>query len=712
MIARKYPNLSAAVLLALSGAASAADAPASAGLEEVVVTATKRETNAQTTPQSISAFSAEDLAVQQVNDIADLAMFTPGLFVGSDNGFGTTTTTIRGFGPLNLSMGGDEAVGIYIDGVYQGAPYGNQFTFIDVDQIEVLRGPQGTLYGRNATGGAILVSSVKPGPDTQVRADIGAGSFNSFEGRALVSGPVAGDNLYGKVAVGRTSRDGWANSPGLDTELNGEDNFNSSAGLRWVPGDVWDLALNVRYGTQDTTLAARNDNDGLPIDVIPAQFPNRTERDFGGATLNATANLSQATFTSITGYTNASVHSLTSSASDGLTQFLQHSKASAWYEEMRLSSVGSDRFTWLVGATATRQHASDVVDYVLLAKLVGADLGLIFDNTLLTTSYSGFVEAGWQVTDRLRLTAGTRYTQDEKEWGNCVSFGQFSNLLTAAVTPIQCNGTINNETRKWTASTPKAVIDFRVTDEIYAYASYNKGFRSGGWNTTSAVNPAAPYSTAFNPEYAESYEVGVKSELFDNTVRANVSVFQADYTDQQVRTIDPVFQLFGVRNAGSARTRGVELQVLAKPTSELTVVANAAWLDAVYRSFTYDFGGTPVDYSGNRLNSAPEWSYNLSVAYEFALPERGTLTPRVDASYQSRVYYIDANIAPYEDPGHEAINAHLRYEAASGRWGWDAYVNNVTDKQWRQYAYQGQASVVGVYYSLPRIAGIRFFWNQ
>ncbi|HVO47390.1 MAG TPA: TonB-dependent receptor plug domain-containing protein, partial [Steroidobacteraceae bacterium] len=407
----------AAFVAAFAGVASAAE-PA---LDEVVVTATKRTTNEQTTPQSITAFTSADLSVEHVKDLADLAMFTPGLFVGTDNGFGATTTAIRGFGPLNLSIGGDEAVGVYVDGVYQGSPYGNQFTFIDVDQIEVLRGPQGTLYGRNATGGAILVKTITPGPETVVSADIGAGQLNSYEGRALVSGQITDSGLFGKVAIGRTSRDGWATNPALGTKLNGEDSLNTSAGLRWYQGGVWDVMLNVHYGNQNNTLAARDANDGLPKDVIPAQFPNQGYRNFSGATLNATASLPWATFTSVTGYTNATSHSLTSSATDGLTQFLEQSKASEWYEELRLSSAGDSKLSWIAGTTAFRQQSSDVVDYVLTGKLLGGpdNLGIIFDNGLLATSYAGFVELAWQVTDRLRLTAGDRYTREEKDWSNC-----------------------------------------------------------------------------------------------------------------------------------------------------------------------------------------------------------------------------------------------------------------------------------------------------
>src|SRR5215470_3707431 len=166
---RQATSVAFAVLAALYGRATLGNENGAVGaLEEVVVTATKRTTNEQTTPQSITAFGAAELSAAHITDLADLAMYTPGLFVGSDNGFGALTTAIRGFGPLNLSIGGDEAVGVYIDGVYQGTPYGNQFTFIDVDHVEVLRGPQGTLYGRNATGGAIIINTLAPGQDTIV----------------------------------------------------------------------------------------------------------------------------------------------------------------------------------------------------------------------------------------------------------------------------------------------------------------------------------------------------------------------------------------------------------------------------------------------------------------------------------------------------------------------------------------------------------------
>jgi len=714
-IHRRYTQpLTAAILASLAAGATAADSGSDVtALQEVVVTATKRSTNEQTTPQSITAFSAADLAVAHINNMSDLAQFTPGLFVGSDNGFGAVTTAIRGFGPLNLSIGGDEAVGVYIDGVYQGSPYGNQFTFIDVDQIEVLRGPQGTLYGRNATGGAILINTLAPGRENIVRADIGASQLNGYEGRALLAGPLT-DTLSGKIAIGRTSRDGWATNPILGVKLNGQQDFNTSAGLRWTPGEVWDIALSARYGTQDSTLAAKDANDGLPMDQIPAEFPNQSNRSFSGATLNATAKLPWATFTAVTGWTNANNHSLTSSANVGLTQYLEVSKATEWYEELRLASNGEGPLSWILGVTGLQQHSSDILDYTLTGKLLGTDsgLGIIFDNGLVTTSYAGFAELGWQITDRIRLTAGDRYTRDKKEWSNCETFGQFSDLTTGTYSPVVCNTPFNRESRTWSASTPKGVLDVKITDAVYAYASFSKGFRSGGWNFTSAVDPATPYSTAFDPEYAKSWEVGLKSEFLDHRLRANASAYLADYSDLQVRTIDPVFHLLGVHNAGSARTKGIELQVLAKPNTALTVGANLAWERAQYKTFTYSSGGSAVDYAGNYLNNAPQWMGNLNLAYRFTLAGGAALTPRLDAAYQSRVYYTEANTAPYDGPGHESINVHLRYDAASGPWGWDVYVNNVTDKQWREYAYQGQANVVGANYALPRVAGIRLFWNQ
>jgi len=336
----------------------------------------------------------------------------------------------------------------------------------------------------------------------------------------------------------------------------------------------------------------------------------------------------------------------------------------------------------------------------------------VFDNALVTTSYAEFLELGWQLTDRIRLTAGDRYTHDKKEWSDCQTYGQFSDLSTASYSPIVCNTPYNTEVRSWSASTPKGVIDVKVTDFVYAYASVNKGFRSGGWNFTAAVDPKNPYSTAFNPEYATSYEAGVKSEFFDRRLRANLSAYLADYTDLQVRTIDPVYHLLGVHNAGSARTKGVELETLAKPTPALTVGANVAWERAQYKSFSYISAGTPVNYAGNYLGDAPEWMVNLNIGYRIPLAGRGSLTPRIDANYMTRVYFTEQNVAPYDANAHEAINVHLRYDAASGPWGWDAYINNVTDNQWRTYAYQGQLNVVGANYALPRIAGLRLFWNM
>jgi iron complex outermembrane recepter protein len=717
MVTRTNPHLSLAIIALLAVAPAAAFSAETdtdgAALTEVVVTATKRTTNEQTTPEAITAFSAADLSVRHVSDISDLAMYTPGLFVGADNGFGATTVAIRGFGPLNLLIGGDEAVGVYIDGVYQGTPYGNQFMFIDVDQAEVLRGPQGTLYGRNATGGAIIINTLTPGPDTVVRADIGAGQLNSYEGRALVSGPLT-DTLSGKIAIGRTSRDGWATNPILGTKLNGEDDFNTSAGLHWTPGGAWDVSLTARYGTEDDTLAGKNVNDGLPINEIPADFPNEGYRNFSGVTMNATATLPWATFTSTTGWTNTDRHFLTSSANVGLTEYLEESKAGEWYEEERLASKGDGKLTWIVGVNGFQQHADDVVDFDLTGRYLGAPtgLGIVFDNSLLTTSYAGFVELGWKLTDRLQLTLGDRYTRDRKVWTNCQTQGQFTDIDAASATPIACNGTFNSETRKWSASTPKGVLDLRITDLVYGYASVNRGFRSGGWNFTSPVNPATPYSTAFNPEYATSYEIGLKSEFFDRRMRANLSAYLANYTQLQVRTIDPVYHLLGVNNAGAARTKGVELETIAKPTETLAIGANVAWERAIYTSFSYISAGMPVNYAGNFLDNAPEWMVNFFCSYGIKLSHGGTLTPRFDASYESHVYYTEQNVSPYDAPGHEAVNVRLRYDAASAPWGWEVYVNNVTDNQWRTYAYQGELNVVGANYALPRLAGVRLFWNQ
>lgn len=674
-------------------------------LEEVIVTATKRDTNLQSTPVAITSFTSEELQASQSLVISDLQMSTPGLWVGADNGLGNNPMAIRGIGSLNLSLGADEAVGTYIDGVYQGRPYTSQFQFIDASDIEVLRGPQGTLYGRNATGGAILINTITPGPQPIVNAEISASQLNGFEGHGIASGPILGDTLFGKIAAGESSRDGYSTNTLTGQKLNGYRNYQLSSALRWTPNDSVDTTLRAFYGTNENTVASHNVLDGLPINDIPATFPNSGTKRYFGLTLNASIKLPIATLTSITGYTNSGTDTLLSNGDVGQTQYRDRNWSHQWYQELRLASDDTARITYLVGANFFHEGVGDRTDFALLF----VPVGLNFFNNLHTDSYAGFIEATAKLTTQLRFTAGIRYTHDKKDFQNCFAVGAYTNILTD-YDPAACNGMFASASNSWNASTPHFVLDYQFTPGVFAYVSATKGFRSGGWNYTESLSAAS----AFNPEYVWSYEAGLKTEFLDHRARANVSVFQADYTDTQVRVLDPAVDLFNVKNAGAARIRGVDTEVLTKPSSNLAIAVNLSWLDAKYTKFSYEQfgGGGIVNYAGNRLDYAPAWQGGLTADYAMPITDGATITPRVEASYVSNIYFNEENMPPANAPGHALVNLRLRYTSPSGGWGTQLFVENVTGHQTPAYSFVGSPpNVLAVYYGPPRVAGAQVFWK-
>lgn len=684
-------------------------------LEEVIVSATKRDTIARETPVTLTAFNAADLDGAGITSLDGIVKFTPGLYIGGDNGFGSNTLAIRGMGSLNLGIAADEAVGVYIDGVYQGRPYGNMFKFVDVAQIEVLRGPQGTLYGRNATGGAIIINTVRPGEDTIVRGDIGFGNYASFQGRALVSGPIANSEVYGKLAIGSSSIDGWGTNPLTGEKVNGNDDLYVSGALRRTLGDVWDFTLGAYFGDQDSTLSANNPLDDYPDDQFPATFPNMAKREYSGVTLNIVGDFEAATLTSTTGYTQGENSTFSSSANIGLTNFIGKRETDQIYQELRLASNGDGRFSWLVAATGFRETPEDLTKFALTPLATGgpSGFGILFDSEIETTSYAGFVQLGFTVTEKLGITAGARYTRDEKDWESCVLFGAFGSVYDPNIEAL-CDGNALYESQSWSETTPSLVVDYRFSEAVFGYASYTEGFRSGGWNRSRPINPSRPYDTAFNPEYAESYEVGLKAELLDGRMRTDLAIYLADYTDLQVRTVDPVLALAGVQNAGEAESKGVELQVLYIPTDAWTLSANMAWQSAEYTEFNYfEVTGEYVDYAGNSMNNAPEWQFGFYAEYEHLLAGGGTLTPRIDAGYISEVFFNETNTYPSNAPGHESINIALLYTTPSGQWGWRLYVNNVTDDLSRTYTYPGLTpDIFGAMYVQPITYGLQLIWNN
>jgi iron complex outermembrane recepter protein len=686
---------------ATSSATGASSANSSEEIQEVIVTATRRQTTVQTTPIAITALSGSDLQDNNITDITKLPLEVPSLFVGGNDNFGSNSVTIRGIGSLALGLGAEEAVGIYIDGVYQGKPYGNIFDFVDIDRIEVLEGPQGTLYGRNATGGAINIVTIQPGNEFTGQANATFTNLSGVNLSAYTVVPLISNVLSLKVAVGDEHRDGWAYDPTQNSHPYDLHNQYGSFALRWTPDSLTDVTLAGRAGNTYTGAMFKDANSTLPIDIFPDYYPSFTQNRFSAGSLTIDRDLGFAHLVSISGFQDASA--IVSSDSGLLPEetidFNSWQYTQQITQELRLVSKDAGPFSWLAGAQYYHENSRVYLPF----QVVIADAGVLFDAKLRTNSYSGYAEGTYKITDKISVTGGARYSVDAKEWHGC---GNTDIVLSEGISPADCAGPETvQQSRRWDALTPHAVLDYQATDQILLYTSATKGFRSGGWNFAIATDAQSP----FNPEYVWSYEAGIKSDWLDRTVRLNLTGFHANYSQLQVRA--NVGEFLSVYNAGSAKINGVELQSRFRPLEGLDIGLNAAWLDAVYTQYTYTTGGVVTDFSDQYLSRAPRWDFTGNVQYRFNVGSFVSVIPRAEYHYVSQLYYLQPDIQPEGSDAIHIVNLSVKFQPSHQPWNVSLFCDNATNIQYRTHTFDNPLGVVAASYSDPRIYGAKLQYN-
>jgi len=695
MFLARVMALGACTLMGLSVApAFAADDASQATLDEVVVTATKRETSLEKTPVSITVLSADTLKDDRIATITDLGSVTPGVVInGRAQGAGNPIT-IRGIGSDVLGLGADDAVAVYLDGVYQGRQYGAVSELPGVDRIEVLRGPQGTLYGRNATGGAISVVSKEPSTVSAVSFDAGYGSLNERSAAFFGTTGVFNDAAAVSLAAAYRQRDGYSHNAYTGTDLNDEENWTVNGAFSLLDVEGLHAVLRGDVGVLRSSFQSKAipDGDGNP-DSYDVNFPGREDRRFGGIGLTLDYDLGFATATSITATRRAAYHGTFDSDGTAADLFRidpyfedQHQ----FSEEIRLASKRDKPFQWLIGGYYFDEHASGTLDIPFI--IYASDISLISSNQ--THSYAAFGESSYQVTDKLKATVGLRYSIDHKAF-------DFDQEATGIFPTVPLSHSNNDAS----ATTPRFVLEYQATPDVMVYGSASKGFKSGGF---SALNPL-PFGSPrpFFPEYVWAYEGGIKSELLDHRLRWNNTVFYYNYTNLQVRTSDQ-YGFVVIQNAASAHIKGAETELELKPSRDWNLGVNLAYLDARYTQFVSDVPGlTVVDDSGKTLNRAPRWSTDAWAQYTYTLGASGSLTLRGQYSYKTTVYYTTDNVQPYGTGPEGEAKARLTYAAPGNGWSVSLYGDNLTDRRYRTSVFD----VVGVpqaLYNLPRTYGVEF----
>lgn len=706
--------MTGAALIAVSGfAAGAARAQVSAStaeIEEVVVTAQRREESAQSVPIAVTTFSAASIERQSVRTAEDLATLTPGLSFNRA-GSGSGTPFLRGVGSNVTSPGSEAAVSTYVDNVYVGSQYASIYSFNNIASIEIDKGPQGTLFGRNATGGVIQITTKDPTEERQGNIRLGIGNYDTLEGNLYVAGGIT-DALAADLAVYyRNQRDGWGTNTATGKDVFQAENFSIRSKWIWTPSD--DTKLTVIFNASDDfnqlgtarSIPAgqsfrppgRNGNPGPILSTNPG-FYNvnldwesyaRTRQK--GASVKLWHDWGGVEGVSITSFRQAKVHGPIDS--DGTPADWRHLDTypvtETFTQEVQLLSPpdAGSRLKWIVGAFYYRDKAT-VVPFVQLGYGSAPVAPVAIHAYQTTTSFSAFGQATYDVTDATHLTVGLRETADYRETAGSRFLLTNPPQLTTQTTPV---GSTVPAPRKADFSEPtwKFALDHNVTPDLLLYVSYSRGFKAGVFNTVSLnTNPV-------EPEKIDAYELGLKSEWFDRRVRFNAAAYYYDYSNLQVTQYVNGFYI--LNNAAKAEIKGLDVELTARPWADLQLQLSGTFLDPTYKSYpagqgyravpitsvnpSGGMGGfvqVPTDLSGKQMILTPKTSLNATAFYTWRM-ETGDITANVGVQYRSRVFFDPQNGAT--QPGYTTLNASVGWSSAEGLWELRVFGANLTDQK-------------------------------
>lgn len=612
-------------------------------IEEILVTAERRSASLQDTPIAISAMTGEELDRWNLQNAEDFSALVPGLWIG--NAVGNLQISLRGVSSDSFFLAGDSPVAFNVDGVFRGRQTGGNASFMDAERVEVLKGPQGTLYGRNATAGAINVITNKPTQELGGFFEVEAGDYNLFGVRGVLNLPVVEDKFAMRLAVIDRERDGyWNNGPLIQNNYSDVDEDAYRLHGLYTPTDRLSILLTAGKqnrggageGTQvlpepDGVLSELEDpytillnTEGVRDDYFET-YSTEINYDFDAATLT---------------YIGANLETHVRITVDfDRTPVLSNPlnitvDSQQWSHELRLASSGDNKIDWLVGAFYFDEDAQRYTNnFITLGS--GALL-----NTATTqpdfqvVSKAVFGQASLNLTDDLTITAGLRNTTDEKS-----EYGTFNRRTIDNGTPVFTYG--DNEA-DWSSTDWLIGADWYPVPDTMVYGKVSTGYKSGGFNNVLAAEDDGP---VFKPEEILAYQVGHKSQFRDNSVQMNSEVFYYEYTDLQVNQL--ISNVNYVRNAAEATIFGVDTDIAWLVNDKVRVDLGLSYLDATYDRFSNFFVVTQQveDLAGSTMSKAPEWSGRFGLEYNAEL-NGWQVIPRLSLSWAS-----DTKLSSFDDPG-------------------------------------------------------------
>ncbi len=711
-------------------------------IEEITVTATKRDEGLQDVPISVTAFSQSELDLRGFTGLAGIQESTPNLnFSVQSAGQNVARVTLRGIGTETLVGGGDPGVALHIDGIYVGRNSVAAGDIFDVERVEVLRGPQGTLYGRNATGGSINIVTKRPGSELEGFADITLGNYDNARLRAAVNVPLS-DNVSSRITLFSDQRDGflenlfntgrdsfdkdskggrvqvlWNTDSGNEILVRGyHSNFGGvGPGSRFLGADIntpngypagylvgvsagpappagGPVVADLYNGATTTT--------GQSLLPLPGGFfdirkdaPEFLDQTIQGFDVDGTFDLTDTiVLKSLTSYqTNDNEILVDADGSELPLETRQRATdASQYSQEFNLISQNDSAFQWILGAYFYHEELTEEFETLTPAGLLALDAPLppgavpggggtrqfrVTNHEV--DSYALFAQLTYDVSDRLSLTAGLRQTWDDKDQNRETGGLQdLTNNIRFMSPGIAAPLPPDSGSESFSELTYRLSADYAVTDDSLLYASIARGYKSGGFDFNGGQLLNGTDQVPYQPEFVDALEIGSKNKFFDNRLLVNLTAFYYDYSDLQVFRLTAFGPL--TDNAAESTIKGLEGEFEWAASDALRFDVSFGYLDATYDQYTID--RPPTDFSGKRLNYAPEWTGHAGAEYSMPMAGNNELLFRLDWSYRSEIFFDRANSPLDTQDSYSLFNARVRYDTET--WFADLFVQNLTDEEY------------------------------